>query len=469
MWQPESYTISAFLLPRLLGLIYFFAIGAFLFQIRGLLGRDGLLPVQEFLDYVYRRHPHKWLFYVPSLFWLNASNLALMGLTVLGTGLSVALMLGIYPSLCLGLLFVIYLSIVSTGQDFLGFGWEGFLLEITFYTFWMSLTTPPHLMIWICLNLLLFRFNFLAGAVKLQSHDRNWRNLSALAFHYQSQPLPNTNAWYLYKWPLGFQQASTLLMFIIELIVPFGLFLSDSIRATVGIAFIGLQLMIWLTGNFSYLNHLTVVFSLIAFSDAFWSPWIAPLEPSPSNEFLNTILFIVGSVFIVLQLLRLWNHFWPHPRLARCFYWFSPFHLVNRYGIFAVMTTRRDEIVVEGSDDGENWKEYLCWYKPSEITRRPRRISPYQPRLDWQMWFLPFNDFEAQSWFHYFLYHLLKGSPDVLNLLRYNPFPQKPPKYIRAVMYEYEFSSRQEKKEKGWWWRRDYKGLYSPIMSLKEL
>ena len=470
MWNPESYTTAAALMPRLLGFIYFFAIGAFLFQIRGLLGKNGILPITDYLKHFRIHYPRKRFFYIPTLFWLKASDQALMSLTLLGTLISIVLMLGFYPAVCLGLLFLIYLSIVSVGQDFLSFGWESFLLEITFYTFWMSLTPIPNLMMWICLNFLLFRFHIQAGAVKLQSRDRAWRDLTALGYHYQSQPLPNTWAWYAYKWPVGVQKASTFLMFVVELAVPFGLFLMDDIRAGVGIAFIGFQYFIWLTGNFSYLNHLTAAFSTITFSNVFLSPFLQSQPAIPANWFVNGLLSVIGTVFIVLQLMRFWQHFQPHRHfLAQWLNWFSTLHLVNRYGLFAIMTKERYEIIVEGSEDGKIWKEYLCWYKPSEITRRPRRISPYQPRLDWQMWFLPFDDFEAENWFHQFLYHLLKGTPEVLKLIRFNPFPDKPPLYIRALMYDYKFSSKSEKKEHGWWWRREFTGLYSPVMALKEV
>lgn len=468
MWNPEHYTTAAFLLPRLLGFIYFCAIGAFLFQILGLLGKNGILPIREYLDLFRIRYPKKRFFYVPSLFWINSSDQALMGLTLTGTFLSILLMLGFYPSLSLALLFLIYLSIVSTGQEFLGFGWESLLLEITFYTFWVSLTPVPNGMMWICLNFLLFRFHFQAGASKLQSCDHCWRDMTALSFHYQSQPLPNTWAWYVYKWPIWFHRLSTLSMFVIEIGVPFGLFLTDEIRAAAGIAMIGLQFIIWLTGNFSFLNHLTAVFSTIAFSNAFFAPLIKPIEAQASSVFLTSMLTFMGTLFLGLQLIRALHQLQPYRcPWAKWLYWLSPFHLVNRYGLFALMTKERIEIIVEGSEDGVNWKEYLFKYKPSEITRRPRRISPFQPRLDWQMWFLPFDDFESENWFHQFMYHLLKGTPAVVKLIRDNPFAESPPRYIRAVMYDYKFSSRKQKKELGWWWQREFVGLYSPVMSLK--
>lgn len=466
MWSPDSYTIASALLPRLLGLIYFFAIGAFILQIKGLMGSNGILPVHDYLNFFREHVSSKRYFYIPTLFWISDSDRSLLGLTVLGTLISIILMFGYYPAVCLALLFLIHLSIVSVGQDFLSFGWESFLLELTFYTFWTTLTPVPNFIAWINLNFLLFRFHVQAGAVKLQSHDESWRNLTALAFHYQSQPLPNTWAWYVYKWPMWFHKASTLFMFFAEMVVPFGLLLTNDIRLAAGLILVGLQFIIWLTGNFSYLNHMTVAFCIIAFDNRALSFFISPPDAMPANWFLNDVIGCVALIFLILQIFRLWQHFQPNPLFSEWLSWLSTFHLVNRYGLFAIMTTKRFEIVIEGSDDGEEWKEYLCWFKASEITRRPRRISPFQPRIDWQMWFLPFDSFESASWFHQFLYHLLKGTPEVLQLLRDNPFPNHAPKYIRTLMYDYEFSTQEQKKNHGWWWQRKLIGLFSPVMSL---
>ncbi len=165
--------------------------------------------------------------------------------------------------------------------------------------------------------------------------------------------------------------------------------------------------------------------------------------------------------------MRFYQHFAPNAIFRSILDTLGPYHLANRYGIFAVMTTSRYEIVIEGSEDGHIWKEYLFKHKPSELKRRPRRIAPYQPRLDWQAWFLPFTDFESERWFQSFMYHLLKGTPEVLALLRGNPFPDQPPKYVRAVVYLYEFSSKELKKQSGFWWKRTYVDTYSPVLALK--
>jgi lipase maturation factor 1 len=469
MWFPPHYTLIASLFPRLLGLIFLFAFVPFLFQIKGLLGTEGILPIQNLLNGL-RHYPlKKRLFYLPTFFWMRADNRMLIGLVLTGIFISICLMAGLHVPFCLFFLYFLYLSIVSTGQEFLGFGWEGFLLEVTFYTFWLSLTSVPNLMIWTSLNFLLFRFHIQAGAVKLQSYDLTWKNLTALAFHYQTQPLPNTQAWFFYRLPLKFHQLSSLLMFVIELVFPFALLLDDWSRAVAGVAFIGLQGMIWFTGNFAYLNYLTACLSLITLSNYFLSPWIAEPILNPASIELDYLLTLLGSLFVIMQGVRLWHHFVPNAFFQWWLSYFTPFHLFNPYGIFAVMTTKRYEIIIEGSENQLEWKEYLFCYKPSEIQRRPRRISPYQPRLDWQMWFLPFNTFEQQKWFHSFIYHLLKGTPAVLKLIRHNPFPHSPPLYLRALIYDYRFSTPKERKLENVWWKRNYRGPFSPTLSLKKI
>lgn len=465
MFTPESYTIVAHLFPRLLGFIYFFAFGAFLFQIRGLLGQDGILPVSEYLEIIKKRYPKNYYRIIPSVFWINSSDKSLMGVTLLGTICAVLLMAGIAPPFMLVLLYVLYLSIVSTGQDFLSFGWEGFLLEITVNTFLLSLTSVPNLMVWMSINFLLFRFHFQAGAVKLQSQDPHWKNLTAIGYHYLSQPIPNVVAWYAHKLPMWFHKICTVLMFIVELAVPFGIFGPDIVRLWCFFALAGLQVVIWATGNLSFLNHLTFVFATILIANQYLTGWFSTPSIEASNPAIDMFCWVCGTLLFTFQAMQLWQHFAPNHLFRQWLNKFSPFHIINRYGIFAVMTTNRFEIIFEGSDDGETWKEYTFKHKPSEVTRRPTRISPYQPRIDWQAWFLPLGDYKYDPWFESFLVQLLKGNKTVLKLLRYNPFPDHPPKYIRTVVYDYEFSSFEEKKKLGIWWKRTYMGEFThPIM-----
>lgn len=464
----HDYITATELLPRLLGVIYFIVFFPFLFQMKGLFGHNGIQPIPLYLNLIKRRFDRRRYYLVPTLFWINASDTALMALVWSGIAISILLILGIVPPLMLLLLYILHLSLVAAGQDFLSFGWELFLLEITCNTLFLSLTSPPNPFIWISLNLLLFRFFFQAGVSKIFSRDVNWRNLTAIWYHYQSQPLPNTIAWYVYKLPLGMHKFTTALMFFIELVVPFFIFGTEEMRLIAFIFFVGLQLSIWFTGNFSYLNHLTAVLSIILVSDTYWKTLVGWSWPAGEPSWIGTDIFVsaVGAFLLFLQIIGLWQYFMPNVTFYRILDWLYPYHITNRYGIFAIMTTKRFEIVIEGSEDGLEWKEYLFYHKPSEINRRPRRISPYQPRLDWQAWFLPFTEYQSEPWFQNFLVRLLQGSSEVLKLVRYNPFPNKPPRFIRAIAYDYEFTTVKEKKETGNWWKRTYMGTYSPTITM---
>ncbi|MBS0634168.1 MAG: lipase maturation factor family protein [Verrucomicrobia bacterium] len=465
MFNVEDYTIIAHWFPRWLGAIYLCAFWPFLFQIKGLIGDNGILPTSSYLNLIAKLRPKDKYSIAPTLFWFRSDNRALMSVVVAGVICSILLLLGIYPPLMIALLWVLYFSIISAGQDFLGFGWEMFLQEVALNTFLLSLSDVPNIMVWLSINFLLFRFHVQSGAVKFQSKDPNWKNLSAVAYHYQSQPIPNATAWYVYKLPMWFHKFSCWMMFFIELVVPFFLFFSEDIRLAVCALFVGLQLFIYATGNFSYLNHMTAIFSLILLNNTFLERIGFSLPEVSSTP--NLALTLAGSILFGLQLLRFWDHFFPSRAIHKLLSTFSSCHICNRYGIFAIMTCTRYEVVVEGSDDGATWQQYDFYHKPTDLKRRPTRISPYQPRLDWQAWFLPFRAFADEEWFQNFLTRLLEGTPDVLKLLRHNPFSEKPPKYIRAMMYIYEFTTFEEKKNTGLWWKRTLVGPYSPSFSLR--
>lgn len=465
----QAYSTAASLLPCLLGVIYFFAYGALIFQIKGLIGSNGILPLSQFLQLASKAFGSKKYYHLPTLFWFNSSNKALITLLIGGIVCSIFLMLNFSPPLFLALLFLIQLSILAVGQDFLAFGWEQFLLEITFNAFFLSLFPIPNPLIWISLNLLLFRFYFQAGISKILSKDQTWKTLSALKYHYQTQPIPNTIAWYAHQMPFWFHKLSAAVMFLIEILVPFGIFGPAEVRLITFILFFSLQFFIWFTGNFSYLNYLTLFFSVILISNPYFELIHIQIliNEVPSMPLQNSLIDLVGGALILFQCISLRHYLKPHPTLKKMLDWIAPFHIVNRYGIFAVMTTKRLEVVIEGSSDGVHWDEYLFKFKPSEIDRRPRRVSPYQPRLDWMAWFLAFKKFENQLWFQRFLIHLLIGTPCVLKLLRYNPFQEKPPRYIRALLYEYEFTDSKTKQKTGCWWQRKLIGSYSPNLQLQ--
>lgn len=466
-FDPESYSIAIQIFLRLLGALFIVVYLPFILHIRGLFGVNGILPMRKYLSLIQRRVGKKRFYYIPSLFWLNASDAALLALAWSGLILGALLMMGVWPSLLLILLYVIHLSLTSAGQDFLSFGWEMFLLEITLGMFLVISTTPYNMLAWIGFNVLLLRFYFQAGISKIFSQDPNWRNLTALWYHYLTQPLPNTLAWYFQKLPLWFHKFSALYMYFVELIVPWAIFSPPEVRLFVFSQYVALQLGIYLTGNFSYLNHMSVIASIVFIHNKFLEPFFSlPAGSEPSPFLWQQGMAILGGVFLALQLMSLWHTFFPRTLFNTIIYFLRPFHVADPHGIFAVMTTKRYEIILEGSNDGEDWKEYGFYSKPGKLSWRPRRISPFQPRLDWQAWFLPFGIFHEEVWFQKFLLKLLEGSPLVIKLLKTNPFPEAPPSYIRAVVYDYEYTTFEEKAKTGNWWKRHYVGLYSPTLSL---
>lgn len=467
-FNPDGYSLAIELFLRLLGLIYLFAYVPFLFQIRGLLGKDGILPVSEYLSQIHRRFGSRRFYYLPTLFWLNSSDVALLSLIWAGIALGGLLMLGVATPVVLLSLYVVHLSLTSAGQDFLGFGWETLLLEITAAACLMTATTPYNTLGWIALNFILFRFHVQAGASKLLSGDPTWRDGTAIAYHYFTQPLPNTIAWYAQKLPMWFHKLSTWITFYAELIVPLAIFSPPWVRLIVAIQMIGLQVTIWLTGNLSYLNHMTVVLSVILLHNRFLE---SLLGPAPDVSQASPIIWqwaisACAAAFLFFQVINLINYFFPRRHWYLLLKWISPFHLAHPHQLFSVMTTKRYEIIIEGSRDGFVWHEYAFYYKPGDVAWRPRRISPYQPRLDWQAWFLPFDIFENQGWFQQFIAKLLQGSPTVVKLLKYNPFTEGPPMYIRVLMYDYEFTSGDERARTGHWWKRTLVGTYAPSMRL---
>jgi len=318
---------------------------------------------------------------------------------------------------------------------------------------------------------LLFRLLFFSGVVKLRSGDPTWRNLTALCHHYQTQPLPTPVAWFAWQLPASFQRLSALLMFAVEVAAPFLIFGPQSLRNVAAVAILGLMVLIQATGNFGFFNIITMALALLLFDDSVYAPLLRSVgQISAAEPVLSWPPGVVWTVAGVVGLLSL-------DRFIRLFRWqvtlprwlekldstLSPFHLVNSYGLFSVMTTERPEIIVEGSDDGERWEAYEFRYKAGDSYRPPPLVAPHQPRLDWQMWFAALGDYEANRWFIAFLKRLVEARPEVLRLLAKDPFAGRAPKYIRAVLYDYRFSNW--KGASGAWWKRDRKWLYSPVLS----
>jgi hypothetical protein len=323
---------------------------------------------------------------------------------------------------------------------------------------------------------------FLSGSVKLLSGDAAWRNLTALEYHYWTQPLPTPVAWYAAQLPAWFQNTSVVGVFVLELGIPLLIFAPLRLRRAAAFVIVGFQLLIAITGNYAFFNLLTIFLCVLLIDDACWRRWLsgrivnrlATEAPAPEHPWLastgKVVRVTVAAVLLVVsgsEMLITFDQGELVPGFARQMVeWQSPYGIANSYGLFAIMTTSRLEIVVEGSDDGRNWLPYEFKYKPGELARRPPWVAPYQPRLDWQMWFAALGSYKQNRWFANFLVRLLEGSPDVIALLETNPFPSAPPRYIRAVGYEYHFTNFAWRRTAGNWWRRDLKGLYFPAASL---
>jgi len=320
-----------------------------------------------------------------------------------------------------------------------------------------------------------------SGCVKLLSGDPTWRNLTALTFHYETQPLPTWIGWYAHQLPLWAQKASAGMMFGIELFVPFLIFAPRRLRQFACALLVFLQALICLTGNYCFFNLLTVALCLLLLDDAALEallpakirklvscvPQPAALKPRrwPAQLTVPLACIAIGTSLLQFSFLCRVPVPWPRPVVA-LYAWLEPFRSFNSYGLFAFMTTSRSEIVIEGSSDGVTWRAYEFRYKPGDIKRRPKFVAPNQPRLDWQMWFAALGTYRNNPWLVNLCVRLLRGAPPVLALFERNPFPAGPPRYVRAVLYTYRFTSFTERRESRAWWRRQEKRTYLPALSL---
>jgi lipase maturation factor 1 len=510
--EPSTYRNAGNVFIRSLGVIYLIAFVSLWSQIMGLIGSNGILPANltmfGFRQEANVRHMG-WQRYVvlPTLCWFSASDGALKAQCAAGTCLAILVILGISPAPCLFLLWLIYLSLATVSREFLSYQWDSLLLETGFLAIFLAplqllirkhrVGEPPHLVVWL-LRWLLFRLMFESGLVKLLAADPTWRNLTALKFHYETQPLPTWAGWYAHQLPLTFQRFSTFSLFVVELGLPFFIFAPRRPRRIACGGFVLLQLLILLTGNYCFFNLLTILLCLMLLDDAALPrlipnklrtlfearfntqpkllPQASPAQPdpppSPTPKYRRwpiQVTFPLACVSIVIPFMALVSFLpirivWSRP-LVKAFEWTIPFRSFNRYGLFAEMTTNRFEIVVQGSNDGVHWLDYDFKYKPGDLKRGPGFVEPHQPRLDWQMWFAALGDYQHNFWFVEFCVRLLNGSPEVLALMGHNPFPQRPPMYLRAVVYEYHFTDWATRRRTGAWWRREARGSYLPVLS----
>lgn len=461
---PGSFELTEALFLRLLGLTYLAAFGSLWPQIDGLVGSRGIVPAAQVMPAMRETVGVRAFLEAPTLFWLGINDAALVWFCALGCIAGAALAAGFFVRSAAAICFVLYLSLVLVGQPFMGFQWDALLLESGFLALFSGL---PWL-VW-AYRFLLFRLMFASGVIKLLSHDPNWRSFDALRFHFMTQPLPNPIAYYadrLPAWILAWSTAATL---AIELICPFFLFGPRRIRHTAAALLSCLQILIILTGNYAFFNLLALALCLWAFDDRMFTPLsrvLRPRVPPVSGPVLRLVFGVMLGLLIVIGALQVVDMFEPSGRpVRRLQAMIAPFQIVNSYGLFAVMTTTRPEIVIEGSDDQVNWREYSFKYKPGELHRGLPLVAPYQPRLDWQMWFAALGNYQENTWVGGLMYRLMTGSQPVIQLMNAPPFP-KPPHYMRALLYDYEFTTPAERARTGAVWRRKLLGTWFGPVSL---
>jgi hypothetical protein len=448
---------------RGLGIVYACAFLSLWVQIDGLIGAHGIAPAADLLAYARERLGGSAPLALPTLLWVTGpSDWALHALCALGVAAAAALLLGRAPLAAAFVAWLSYLSLVCVGDVFTSFQWDMLLLEAGWVALFAA-SPEPRLGVWLA-RALLFKVMFLSGAVKLLSGDPTWRDLSALSYHYWTQPLPTPVSALAAALPDGAQRISTALTLAVELGAPWGMLGPRRLRLASAALLAGLQVLIAVTGNYGFFNLLTLVLcaTLLDDRDLERFPWLrrAPRETrwrAPLRAAAAALALASGVV--ALERLTPSALFPDVVRMALAP--LQPLRSVNSYGLFAVMTTSRPEISIEGSDDGVTWLPYEFRWKPGALDRAPRFVAPHMPRVDWQMWFAALGRCESEPWFQRFLERLLEGARPVTGLLASNPFPDAPPRYLRTSLWQYRFAGG------GAWWERSAERPYCPIVTLE--
>lgn len=462
-----DYATARWVVQHLVALVYVIAFTVALAQFRPLIGERGLTPIPRFLARTtFRRHP--------SLFHLRYSDTVFRGVAGLGLVLAVAALAGATDVLPLGAgialwaaLWVLYLSIVNVGQVWYGFGWESLLLEAGFLVTFLgpAAVAPPAPILWL-LVWLLFRVEFGAGLIKLRG-DRCWRDLTCLEYHHETQPLPGPTSRFFHHLPRPLHRAEVLANHVTQLVVPFLLFLPQPVASIAAVVVIVTQGWLVSSGNFAWLNLLTITLAFAAIDDARLG-WLLPLPaPGPAPTWFAVLVVAVTVLMLALSV-------WPVLNMASgrqlMNAGITPVHLGNSYGAFGSVTREREEVVLEGTDDPDGgddarWREYGFRAKPGDPYRRPPQLAPYHRRLDWLMWFAPLAPRMARSWLPTLLDRLLEADAPTLRLLRHDPFDGERPARVRARLFRYRFTTRAERRETGAWWHRELIGDYLPARS----
>ncbi|MFF8828679.1 lipase maturation factor family protein [Streptomyces sp. NPDC015131] len=461
-WFTSSdYWLSRLVFQRALAGVYLVAFVCAALQFRALIGERGMLPVPDHL----RRVPARA---APGVFRLHYSDRFFALCAWTGAALALALAAGAGDAVPLAVamllwavLWALYLSIVNVGQTWYGFGWESLLLETGFLAVFLGNddTAPPVLILFL-LRWLLFRVEFGAGLIKLRG-DACWRDLTCLYYHHETQPMPGPLSWFFHHLPRPLHRVEAAANHVTQLVVPVLLFTPQPVASAAAGLVVLTQLWLVLSGNFSWLNWITIVLALPAVDGSLVAT--PPDLPAPPLWY-GVLVIAVTALVLVLSRRPVLNLFSRHQAMNRSF---DPLHLVNTYGAFGSVGRVRHEIVIEGTDEpavhpGTVWREYEFRGKPGDVRRLPRQFAPYHLRLDWMMWFAALSPAYARGWFAPFVERLLEGDRNTLRLLRHNPFPDAPPRHVRARLYRYRFTTPGELRETGAWWHRTYVREFLP-------
>jgi lipase maturation factor 1 len=488
---------------RGLGLIYFSAFYSLAFQIKGLIGPDGLLPAREYLEAVHHYFGGLTRFwYVPSVLWLDNGDRALETLCWVGMVASLLLVINVWPRGMLFVCFVAYVSFTSVARDFAGYQSDGMLLEAGLISMFFA---PPGL--WpgrgrshapsraglFLLRWEWFRIYFESGVAKLASGDESWRHLTAMEDYYQNGPLPTWIGWYVQQFPHWFHIGAAFMTLAIELALVWMLFLPRRFRIICFFIVTPFEIGIILTANYTFLNYLVLLLGFLLLDDVFldqflparWRGSLLTRMDAPANgtqsveagwyertrDIFITARMALGALLLAWLLFasttRIIDGLLPNVSLLpeRPASLLEPFRVADTYGLFAVMTHERYEIEFQGTRDGKTWIAYPFRYKPQDLSKPPGIYAPYQPRFDWNLWFASLGPWRGYPFVVYAEERLLRNSPDVLALFAGNPFPDSPPTSVRAVVWQYWFTDKKTRRANGTWWRRELRGLYCPALT----
>ncbi len=503
----RSRFVPRWIFLRALGLIYLSAFFPLLFQIEGLNGPLGLLPAQRYLLAVRSQLGILRYWFVPSLYWLSSESHAVLAVIWIGLFASIAVFLNLWPRLSLLICLICFMSFVTAAQDFSSYQSDGMLLEAGFIALFFAprglrpgwgIDRPTSRLSLFLLQWEWFRIYFESGLVKLLSGDPEWRHFTAMDEYYQNGPLPTWVGWYVQHLPHWFQAATVVATLAMELAIVWMLFLPRRLRFVCFCIVTPWELVVILTANYTFLNYLVLILGFLLLDDRSVR-WLVPPryrrrlpklpsspadEPSPSAEEAETrqpaprgfapalhVAGVCASGFLLAwigyattaEMVRLiWSEApLPTAPIAAL----EPLRIANQYGLFAVMTRGRYEIEFQGSSDGENWTPYPFRFKPQALNQPPGIYAPYQPRFEWNLWFASLGDWQQYNFVPLAEERLLENDPAVISLFRSNPFAHAPPRFVRAMLWQYWFTSMDEKRRTGNWWKRELVGLYAPVLT----